>query len=145
METYLKLLQPIIAFGSGISLLVFLWLLPPLPNIENLLVSVIVYGALLEEVLKVATGLVMVRGFHFKPFNIILVGLGFGLAEQMLHIIHNDPFVYATLLMHIASCTFAFWLLIRCRHLSWFWIVSAAISVHATYNIVLWLYLYLLS
>lgn len=115
------------------------------PDIEILLLRVLTYGAVLEEVLKFLVSYLMIRRFGFSPLTASFVGLGFGFSEQLIHIAYGDKALIHTMLMHYASglaSSFYFYKSITFEYKKYLWkALLAPIGVHGLFNIGIWIWL----
>lgn len=115
-----------------------------LPDINILLVSVLTYGAVLEEVLKFGISYLIIRRFGFSPLTASFVGLGFGFSEQLIHVAYGDKALIHTMLMHYASglaSTYYFYKTRTAEYKRFVWkALLAPVGVRAIYNIGIWLW-----
>jgi hypothetical protein len=135
-----------VAVLSGVMLVYCL--LGVLYSIEQpdlgLLGGVLVFGALLEELLKFGVAYVLYRLSHF-PFVATFLGFGFGVGERLLYWIASGTLItldYMTAGMHtVAGLSSAYFLSkyqITSRRRDLILALVAPISVHGAYNIILW-------
>jgi hypothetical protein len=116
-----------------------------LPDINILLVSVLTYGAGLEEALKFLVSYLIIRKFGFSPLTASFVGLGFGFSEQLIHLAYGDKALIHTMLMHYASGLASSYYFYKARTFEYkrfVWkALLAPVAVHGIYNIGIWIWL----
>jgi hypothetical protein len=116
-----------------------------LPDINILLLSVLTYGAGLEEVLKFLVSYLIIRRFDFSPLTASFVGLGFGFFEQLIHVAYGDKALIHTMLMHYASgiaSSYYFYKARSTQYRRFIWrALLAPVAVHGIYNIGIWIWL----
>lgn len=116
-----------------------------LPDINILLLSVLTYGAGLEEVLKFIVSYLIIRKFGFSPLTASFVGLGFGFSEQLIHVAYGDKALIHTMLMHYASGIASSYYFYKARATEYKRYVSKAllapVAVHGIYNMGIWIWL----
>jgi len=116
-----------------------------LPDIDILLVSVLTYGAVLEELLKFLVSYLIIRKFGFSPLTASFVGLGFGFSEQLIHVAYGDKALIHTMLMHYASglaSSYYFYKARAVEYKQFVWkALLAPVVVHGIYNIGIWVWL----
>lgn len=143
--------QIILPFAAGLaamevfSVLIMQFGLPDIPG------RFFVYGALLEETIKFLLALGLIRLLGVRPLNTALVGLGFGVGEQISHFWY--PYGDASLItpwMHVTTALAMGWFLqkaylaekgSRQRTKLIVYAFLAGLTVHALYNLALWLLL----
>ncbi len=116
-----------------------------LPSIEPLLLSVWTYGAGLEEIIKFLVSFLIIRRFGFSPLTAAFVGLGFGVSEQLIHVMYGDKALIHVAMMHYASGLASAFYFYRARKEGWVrfpWkALIAPVAVHAVYNLGIWVWL----
>lgn len=116
-----------------------------LPNIEPLLLSVWTYGAGLEEIIKFLVSFLIIRRFGFSPLTAAFVGLGFGISEQLIHVMYGDKALIHVAMMHYASGLASTFYFYKARKDGWVgfpWkALLAPVAVHAIYNFGIWVWL----
>ena len=116
-----------------------------LPDIEVLLLRVLMYGAVIEEVLKFSVAYFLIRKLGFSPLTASFIGLGFGMSEQFLHIEYGDKALIHTMLMHYVSglaSSFYFYKARTFEYKKCIWkALLAPIGVHGIFNIGIWIWL----
>jgi hypothetical protein len=112
----------------------------------GLLGSVLVYGALIDELLKFGLSYSLYR-LSLLPRVAIFVGLGYGLGERSLYWISSGTLItldYMTAGMHtVAGLSSAYFLnkyQITSRRRDLVRALIAPIVVHGTYNALLWIW-----
>lgn len=98
--------------------------------------------AMLEEVLKLGTGIFLIYVLKLTPGRIILSSAGFGLYEQLEHLTYSiGTFSFVPIVMHTVSGLVMAHFLLKAfqdghkRHKYVFYALLGGISVHAVYNI----------
>jgi|GEM_PF-2619636 hypothetical protein len=143
-----RIIQVVTSFVLGAILLYLLKtfvIYVGFPDIEILLLRVLTYGAILEELLKFLVSYLIIRMFGFSPITASFVGLGFGFSEQLIHIAYGDKALIHTMLMHYASglaSSFYFYKAKTFEYKKYVWqALIAPISVHGLFNIGIWIWL----
>jgi len=110
-----------------------------LPEIKSLLISVIIYGAFLEEILKFLVVLLLIKKYKLPVYSVILVGLTFGIGEQIIHIYNGNSILLASFFMHLGSGVASWWYFSKKQIRN---ALIAPVVVHGVYNIGVWLVLW---
>ncbi|OHA97889.1 MAG: hypothetical protein A3E32_01580 [Candidatus Zambryskibacteria bacterium RIFCSPHIGHO2_12_FULL_38_37] len=79
-----------ISFFSGFAGLFAYWFVIVIVEFPDIPFRFFIYGALVEEILKFSIILILVLLFKINPLSTIVLGVGYGFAEEISHFWYPD-------------------------------------------------------
>lgn len=109
-----------------------------IPSIKSDFLNIVFIGPLKEELLKFFVIIFLVKKFTSPKITAVSVGFGFGLGEQLFHLYNGDPVLWYVILMHTATGLILG--IFLQKNSRWKGLLGST-SLHAIYNLGLWLYM----